>query len=44
MSSKVGSKNIEIKEYILKEDIGEGNFGKVKLGISKITGEKYAVK
>ena len=44
MSSKQGSKNIEIKDYILKEDIGEGNFGKVKLGISKITGEKYAVK
>ena len=34
----------EIKDYILKDDIGEGNFGKVKLGISKKTGEKFAIK
>ena len=44
MSSISKSKNSELKDYILKEDIGEGNFGKVKLGISKTTGEKYAVK
>ena len=44
MSSIPNSKNSEIKDYILKEDIGEGNFGKVKLGISKTTGEKYAIK
>ena len=44
MTSKSSSKKLEVEDYILKEDIGEGNFGKVKLGISKITGEKYAVK
>ena len=44
MSNVSKSKINEIKDYILKEDIGEGNFGKVKLGISKTTGEKYAIK
>ena len=44
MTSISKSKNFEIKDYILKQDIGEGNFGKVKLGISKSTGEKFAVK
>ena len=44
MSSDKKTKDYEIKGYILKEDIGEGNFGKVKLGISKSTGEKFAVK
>ena len=33
-----------INNYILKEDIGEGNFGKVKLGIFKQTGEEFAIK
>ena len=33
-----------INNYELKEDIGEGNFGKVKLGIFKKTGEKFAIK
>ena len=33
-----------IANYILKEDIGEGNFGKVKLGIFKQTGEEFAIK
>ena len=33
-----------IDDYILLKDIGEGNFGKVKLGIKKKTGEKYAIK
>ena len=44
MSSGLDTSKKEIEDYILKEDIGEGNFGKVKLGISKITGEKYAIK
>ena len=39
-NSKLGS----INNYILKEEIGEGNFGKMKLGIYKPTGQKYAVK
>jgi len=33
-----------IENYIFKNDIGEGNFGKVKLCIFKKTGEKFAVK
>ena len=33
-----------INNYELKEDIGEGNFGKVKLGIYKKTGEEFAIK
>ena len=33
-----------INNYELKEDIGEGNFGKVKLGIFKKTGEEFAIK
>jgi serine/threonine protein kinase len=35
---------LTIDDFILKEDIGEGNFGKVKLGIYKKTGEEYAIK
>ena len=34
----------KITDYILKQDIGEGNFGKVKLGIHIITGEEFAIK
>ena len=33
-----------IRNYELKGDIGEGNFGKVKLGIFKKTGEEFAIK
>ena len=33
-----------ISNYIFKEDIGEGNFGKVKLAIHKETGEEFAIK
>ena len=33
-----------VNDYILKDNIGEGNFGKVKLGINKYTGEEFAVK
>ena len=34
----------EIKNYSFKNDIGEGTFGKVKLGIFKPTGEEFAIK
>ena len=34
----------DIKNYSFKKDIGEGNFGKVKLGIFKPTGEEFAIK
>jgi serine/threonine protein kinase len=44
MTSQKNSQYIQIKNYILKEDIGEGNFGKVKLGISKTTKEEFAIK
>ena len=33
-----------IDNYIFKDEIGEGNFGKVKLCIFKKTGEKFAIK
>ena len=33
-----------IANYLFKKDIGEGNFGKVKLGIFKQTGEEFAIK
>ena len=35
---------LEIKNYSFQKDIGEGNFGKVKLGIFKPTGEEFAIK
>ena len=34
----------DIANYEFKKDIGEGNFGKVKLGIFKPTGEEFAIK
>ena len=34
----------KISDFILTEDIGEGTFAKVKLGIYKPTGEKFAIK
>jgi 5'-AMP-activated protein kinase catalytic alpha subunit len=33
-----------IGNYFLQKTIGEGTFGKVKLGIHTLTGEKVAVK
>ena len=36
--------NSVINDYILKEDIGQGNFGKVKLAVNKLTNEEYAIK
>ena len=36
--------NLDINDFELKEDIGEGNFGKVKFCIYKKTGEEFAVK
>ena len=38
--AKLGS----IDNYILTEDIGEGNFGKMKLGVYKPTLEQFAIK
>ena len=35
---------LSISNYELKNDIGEGNFGKVKLGVLKKTGEEFAIK
>ena len=34
----------DFSNYSLKDTIGEGNFGKVKLGIFKPTGEEFAIK
>ena len=36
--------NENISGYVFLKDIGEGNFGKVKLGINKTTGEEVAIK
>ena len=36
--------NLDINDFELKEDIGEGNFGKVKFCIYKKTGDEFAVK
>ena len=36
--------NSDINDYILKEDIGQGNFGKVKLAVNKSTNEEFAIK
>ena len=33
-----------LKDYIFVKDIGEGNFGKVKLSILRATNEQYAIK
>ena len=34
----------QISDYTLEKDIGEGNFGKVKLGVNKKTKEQFAIK
>ena len=34
----------DFSNYTLKDTIGEGNFGKVKLAIFNPTGEEFAVK
>ena len=35
---------LDITNYVFQKDIGEGNFGKVKLGIFRPTGEEFAIK
>ena len=42
--SSKNNKSRSIGDYILQKSIGEGTFGKVKLGIHTLTGEKVAVK
>jgi serine/threonine protein kinase len=34
----------KIGNYIITKNLGEGTFGKVKLGIHSFTGEKVAIK
>ena len=41
-SKNLGPKNVG--HYILDKTIGKGTFGKVKLGIHELTGERVAVK
>jgi len=41
LSQKEGMKELEILgDFIIGETLGKGTFGKVKLGVHKITGEK----
>ena len=40
----MSSEYSDINNYIMKKEIGEGNFGKVKLAIFKPTGEEFAIK
>lgn len=51
MSEPANSKNKKdagggqnVGQYVLSKTIGKGTFGKVKLGIHNLTGEKVAVK
>ena len=44
MQDKQGNNQRTIGEYIIQKSIGEGTFGKVKLGIHISTGEKVAIK
>ena len=37
-------KEYEVGDYIIKKTLGQGTFGKVKLGIHKPTNEKVAIK
>ena len=39
-----GEKFDILKDYSIISDLGEGNFGKVKLSILNSTNEKYAIK
>ena len=34
----------DINNYEMRKEIGEGNFGKVRLAIFKPTGEEFAIK
>lgn len=36
--------NEELENYTLLKTLGKGNFGKVKLGIHKLTSQKVAIK
>ena len=40
----MNNKSHNIGDYILQKSIGQGTFGKVKLGIHQLTGEKVAIK
>jgi len=41
---KTNKEYYQIGGYLIKNNLGEGTFGKVKLGIYLQTGEKFAVK
>jgi len=34
----------QVGNYVLSKTLGEGTFGKVKLGVHTLTGEKVAIK
>lgn len=42
--SRISAKEKDIGDYTIGKTIGEGTFGKVKLGVHNMTGEKVAIK
>ena len=40
----IREKDVVVGDYIIKKTLGQGTFGKVKLGIHKPTNEKVAIK
>jgi serine/threonine protein kinase len=38
------NESTNVGQYVLNKTIGKGTFGKVKLGVHNLTGEKVAVK
>jgi len=42
---KAGKRDLkQVSHFVMEETLGEGTFGKVKLGVQTITGEKVAIK
>lgn len=44
MSNNKTEDNSKVTQYLLGKTLGEGTFGKVKLGTHVLTGEKVAIK
>ena len=44
IKAATGNEPTNVGQYVLSKTIGKGTFGKVKLGVHNLTGEKVAVK